>query len=58
LLLEYYRAERIHRYKLIKELFYSQAGKEIDGKYTLNFDSFRKIFEGNFSSTTSELEKA
>ncbi|EAS03241.2 hypothetical protein TTHERM_00535770 (macronuclear) [Tetrahymena thermophila SB210] len=57
LLLEYFRTERQQRYKLIKQLFYSQKLENKDGKYTLNFTSFRNIFHKNFISTT-ELEKA
>ncbi|KAL4492002.1 hypothetical protein ABPG72_008423 [Tetrahymena utriculariae] len=57
LLLEYFRTERQQRYKLIKLLFYSQKCENKDGKYTLNFTSFRNIFYKNFLTTT-ELEKA
>ncbi|KAL4439583.1 hypothetical protein ABPG74_003985 [Tetrahymena malaccensis] len=57
LLLEYFRTERQQRYKLIKQLFYSQQCENKDGKYTLNFTSFRNIFHKNFVTTT-ELEKA
>lgn len=57
-LLEYYRSERKMRYKLIRDLFFNQPGKSIDGRYSLNFDSFRKVFENNNFPNTSELEKA
>ncbi|EAS06721.2 hypothetical protein TTHERM_00688610 (macronuclear) [Tetrahymena thermophila SB210] len=57
LLLEYYRAERVQRFRLIKELFFSQQGYEINGQFAINFDSFCKIFNDNYKGTTN-LEKA
>lgn len=57
-LLEYYRAEKRSRYKLIRDLFFNQQGNSIDGRYSINFDGFRKIFENNNFPNTTELEKA
>lgn len=45
ILLEYYRTERIHRYKLLKELF-SEAKSSPNN--ALNFTAFRSIIEKNF----------
>lgn len=56
-LLEFYRQERLVRFKLIQDLFYSCSSKNIDGKPQFDFESFKHIFMNNFPLSL-ELEKA
>lgn len=56
-LLQFYKMEQAQRFKLIRQLFLSQHGRFVDGKYCLNYDGYKKMFEQNFTSLT-DIEKA
>lgn len=56
-MLEFYRQERLIKFKLIQDVFLSCASKNIDGKPQFDFESFKLIFQNNFLDSL-ELEKA
>ncbi|KRX06027.1 hypothetical protein PPERSA_01105 [Pseudocohnilembus persalinus] len=57
-LLEYFRSERHQKYKIIRDLFFNQQGQTIEGRFSINFEGFRNLFENENFLNTNELEKA
>ena len=59
LFLEYFRAEKVLRLKLMRDLFYSYNNFEVSNAktFSISFDSFKKILNQNFPNL-SDLEKA
>ena len=48
ILLEFYKAERVNRYKLLREAFLASSSVGMGGKLCISFANFKKVLELSF----------